>query len=181
MTEETIQDAVVVDEQPASTELVPQTPATRLLPNPFTGVAIDLDADSETLARAIRELRDLDEERKQIVKDISHELLQRMDQDASWTLHFPGLDVSGDTPNRKTYKSERLVKVLEALVTEGKISKEAAQAAVEVEVKYKVKKRGVDAIRKLGGEISKRLYGCEVPIPDSTRSVSVKVKEPSPL
>ena len=119
----------------------------------------------------------LDTERKQLVRSVSDELLTRMDRDAGWTMHFPGLDISGDTPNRREYKADRVLKVLEDLVADGTITKEAAQKAIERKVSYTVKKRGVDAIKKLGGDVAKRLYGCEVPIPDSARRVSVKAKE----
>jgi hypothetical protein len=134
-------------------------PTPRLLPNTFTGEAIDLDASTEALAKDLLYLRELDNERKQLVRAVSDELLKRMDKEASWTLHFPGLDVSGDTKNRREYKPDRLLKVLEELVAEGTITKDAAQKAIERNVTYK------------------RLYGCEVPLSDASRRVSVKSKD----
>jgi hypothetical protein len=150
--------------------------APRLLPNTFTGEAIDLDGPTESLAKDLLYLRELDTERKSLVRAVSDELLARMDKDAKWTLHFPGLDLTGDTPKRREYNSERVLKVLEELVTAGTINKEAAQKAIERKVSYTVKKSGVNAIKKLGGEVAKKLAGCEVPLPDASRRVAVKSK-----
>lgn len=151
--------------------------APRLLPNTFTGEAIDLDAPTEALAKDLLYLRELDTERKQLVRAVSDELLARMDKSAAWTLHFPGLDLTGDTPKRREYKPERVLKVLEELVADGTIRKEAAQKAIERKVSYSVKKSGVNAIKKLGGDVAKKLAGCEVPLPDASRRVSVKSKD----
>lgn len=148
----------------------------RQLLNTITGEVINLDADEETLARTIRALRDLDDDRKLLVKAVSRELLTRMDANAKWTLHFTGLDVSSSSPGKVEYNGERLKGILEELVRDRLITKDAALAAIERKVSFAAKKSGVNALKKLGGEVEKRLRSAEARIPDEKRTVIVKAK-----
>jgi hypothetical protein len=159
-----------------TTELA-TTSSEELITNPFTGEAIDLNADTEVLARAVRSLRDLDDERKAVVKTLSRELLKRMDANAKWTMHFAGLDVTSVAPGKVEYNGEKLKEVLEGLVKDKLITREAALEAIDRKVTYSAKVRGVNALKKLGGDVAKRIRSAEARIPDEKRSVAVKVKE----
>src|SRR3954454_15901157 len=112
------------------TELEMQPAEGQLVRNPFTGEVVDLLADTATLAQVLRDIKRLDEEKKDLVKAIQREVIGRMDLDAKWTMHFPGVDLVSQSPRRLEYNGEALKKVLEELVAEGLISLDAAKAAI---------------------------------------------------
>lgn len=161
----------------AELETTEQPAEGQLVANPFTGEVVDLAADTATLAGILRQAKRFDEEKKDFVKAVQREVIARMDKDASWTMHFPGLDLVSQSPRRVEYNGEALKKVLEELVAEGLISLDAAKAAIKREVKYSAKKRGVDALKKVSDDVKARLRSAERRLPDESRYVSVRIKD----
>ena len=151
-------------------------PTGEVLPNPFTGEVIDLDAPTEVLAKELQQLRDLDTERKRLVAVVQREIIRRCDFDAKLTYHFPGFDLTADGKGRREYNGEALKKVLEGLLDDGLISRDAARAAIERTVSFKARRSGTNALEKLGGDVAKRLKSAERRIPDEKRRVSIKPK-----
>lgn len=148
--------------------------STDLIPHPRTGEALDLTADTETLAAWIDELREYESRSKEIRERIGAELVRRMDQSAKWTIHANGFKVTAPSPAPKVqWDAEALRPVLLELVFEGLISEEASDAALEVVLSYKAKPAGLNALLKLGGPVAERLSECRSEV-EPVRRVSVK-------
>jgi hypothetical protein len=82
---------------------------------------------------------------------IGSELLGRMDQGGEWTLSAPGVKVTAPSPTAGTesWDAEELDRILDTLVEEGTISRDAKLRAVEQVVSLKVIAAGVKALRKI--------------------------------
>jgi hypothetical protein len=140
------------------TEAIARREETGLLVIPGTGEAIELAAETGELARALEEIRALESALREAKRRLGAEVLSRMDAAASWTLRAGGLELRGESPAPKIeWDGAALALTLEALVEEGKIAPEAAQAALSVEVSYKPQARGLSALMKLGGEVAEKV------------------------
>jgi hypothetical protein len=120
--------------------------------HPATGETLtpSLTATDE-LARAYREVQDLEAELKDFKRDIATELLGRMDHEATYTVHLGGgRKLVGDGPASDEYDGAVLNDALRPLLREGVIGPVAYGNAVKREVSYKAMKRGVSALLKLG-------------------------------
>ena len=128
--------------------------------NPTTGEALSLsspDADLGNYLADIRELESVLREHKQIV---TRELLSRMDRSASWTVYEGGLKLSGSSPKpSEEWDGVELYNALWDFIDSGELSPAAVEAAVAVETIYKPQKRGIEALRKLGGDIAETIDG----------------------
>ena len=136
-----------------------------LVPNPLTGEVIDLvDAPDVELAEFIENLdnaRAAVQDAKRIVSD---EAIRRMDVAAMWTLRAGPYQMRTASPEPEELYGEKrrieyqngaaLREALNRLVDEKLISVEAADAAVETVVLYKVRKGGVLKLLKLGGKVA---------------------------
>jgi hypothetical protein len=154
-----------------------QAPATAL--DPVTGQILELAKMSE---RDLGEFLDaaklhvgLVREAQRAVKD---EVLRRMDRACEWTIHAKGgFEISGDAPGRTTYDVEVLRRELAGLVKNGTISKEARDRALKRETVYKPVASGINALRKLGGEVAKSIERAERA---AEKPRDVRVKAPPP-
>lgn len=148
--------------------------AQRATLNPATGEVIDLAGASDgQLAESLASVRDYESRLRTFKSEVSDELTRRLDKLCKWTLEVDGFKVVGQSPNRTDYDVEQLGHALSGLMASGVISEEAAKAAVEAEVKLKVKKAGINALLKLGGEVAEAVKACEVPV-TTPRRISVK-------
>ena len=133
--------------------LVPSTPSD-LIVNPVTGEAFALDAPTDTLAQylvAMKEVRRRVREEETIVQG---EILRRLDHDGCWTVHTPHGKVSAPSPAPvEEWDAGALHSALLELHDQGLLSIEAVNRAIEEEVTFKVRKAGVNALRKLGGRV----------------------------
>ena len=126
-----------------------------VLANPRTGEILTLDSETEDLAHWLDAVRALEWDIRTNKRIVSQEIHARMDKAATWTLHLPGLKVTGQSPApEETWSGPELREALYDLVERGLISVEAADAAVETVVTYKPRKAGITALRKLGGEVA---------------------------
>lgn len=148
---------------------------TELIPLPVTGEALDLTAPSPELARVLDDLRSFEQEIREAKQFISDELLARMDRDASWTLHVDGFKIEGDSPApRAEWNIDALRATLADLLSDGRISEDAMDAALKVEIAYKPQARGLNALKKLGDDVEERIDACSTPV-ERQRRVRVSV------
>jgi hypothetical protein len=147
----------------------------RLLPVPVTGEALDLAADDETLIEAVDRIRDLERQLKEARDIVAHELIVRMDSRAKWTITAGHWKATAPSPAPKVeWDTERLRETLAGLVIDGTIATEAAESALERVVTLKPRVAGINALRKLGGDIQERIDACSTPAPAGERRLTVK-------
>ncbi len=143
--------------------------------NPLTGAAVELADGTDALADMhdqLKEARSIIDEARNLLGD---ELVARMDRRGKWSLTHDGLTVSAPSPKPPIeYDGQALLCELSDLAEQGAIDTDAADDAVEMEYTYKVKRRGVDALRKLGGAVAEAIDRCQVEAEAKPRRVSVK-------
>jgi len=145
--------------------------------NPATGEVHALDAPSTELAESLNALKQWEAQARDFKRLVSRELHERMDRDASWTIHAPGIEVRGESPGRVEYDPELLPLALAELVEAGYISEDAAREACEQVTTYKPKVRGINQLRKLGGAVTERIDECATPVDPERRRITVKTRE----
>lgn len=129
--------------------------ATTQVVNPATGEALTLASPTEDLARCLADIRDFEAQVRDVKRSLTGELLARLDKDASWTLHLPGMKLRGDSPEpQEDWDGAGLRDALLLLVDNGDLAIEAVDAAVETTVTYKPRKAGINKLRKLGGQVA---------------------------
>jgi hypothetical protein len=143
--------------------------------NPLTGTAVELADGTDALADMhdqLKEARSIIDEARNLLGD---ELVARMDRRGRWSLTHDGLTVSAPSPRPPIeYDAQALHTALIELAVSGTIDHGAVDDAVELEWTCKVKKRGVDALRKLGGAVAEAIDRCQVEAEAKPRRVSVK-------
>lgn len=145
------------------------------LANPATGEVVDLAAPDDALARCLEEVKALESELREYKAEVGRELLVRMDANASWTVKVAGgLRLESESPGLLEYDAEALHAELLALIEAEKITRKAANEALGLTVEKKVKKRGVKALEKLGGEVAEAIARTASKKPAGARRVSVK-------
>lgn len=155
------------------------TATTDLVVIPTTGEQLALSAPTDQLAAAIDFLRDVKRQADSAIRVIGEELLDRQDKAASWTTHTDRFEIVGQSPTPDTeWNTDALDATLKSLIAEGEISEDAYDNALETVVALKVKKRGLDAIRKLNDDIRERVDACGNPV-EKTRRVNVKLRKAS--
>lgn len=142
--------------------------------NPRTGEVVSLDASTEELAAWLEDVRSWEQEFLRPCKRAVEEvLLERMDHEASYTLRAGRLEITGDGPGRVEYEEEILRNRLRPFVDDGTISRDAYAAAVKEVVTYRPMARGINALRKLGGQVAVAILEAERPS-SKPRRVTVK-------
>jgi hypothetical protein len=122
--------------------------------SPATGEVLTLESSTDDLAEWLLDVRDWEAQAQAAKRVVSGELLSRLDKTASWTQHFPerGIKISGDSPApSEQWDGAELREFLLELVDDEVITIEAVDAVVETVISYKVKKAGINSLRKLGG------------------------------
>lgn len=105
---------------------------------------------------------------------IAEFLIERMDQDATQTLHAGDftLTVNGSSDEYETFDAEELRAGLQRLVDEGVLS--AAGADKAVRVKYEASKSGINSLRALRDDAIERVLDASRQTATRRRRVSVK-------
>ena len=104
---------------------------------------------------------------------LSQEILRRQDQAASWTTRAGGFVLKGSSPApQEEFDALALREDLLGLVDEGALHIQAVDNAVETVVTYKVRKGGLNQLRKLGGVVAQIIDRHATPV-EKTRYVSV--------
>jgi hypothetical protein len=128
-----------------------QTTSIQLV-NPTTGELITLDSPTDDLANFLADMREHESLCREAKKLVTREVVSRMDKQASWTVHAGGLKLSTSSPApTEEFDGPMLHEALQVLVDQGVISVEALDAAVETVIKYEPRRKGINALRKLGG------------------------------
>lgn len=141
---------------------------------PYSGEVVPLSADTEQLAALVDEVRDVESRLKELKSAISAEVHQRMDKDRRWTLVAGEWKVTGKSDSPEVvYDVDRLAAVLTQLVDEGVISAAAMDGALEQVIDWKVKKAGINALRK-NAELRELIDACGEEKPPDARYISVK-------
>jgi hypothetical protein len=145
-----------------------------VLLNPQTGELLELlKAGDGQLGDYLDAVRDWEAMARVAKGVVSAELHRRMDAGAKWTLSAGDFEIVGQSPDRVEYDVGELRAVLRELLEKELISRDAALAAVKREVVFSVSKRGVNALRKIGGEVAKAIdaIGHE---PATARRITIK-------
>ena len=144
------------------------------LVHPSTGEVLTAQSSNEQLASFLNELTDRKHRIQEWKSTVDQEILDRMDDEASWTVLAGEYKLVGQSPAPVTkYDCEQLAEVLNDLVGKGEISSDAALRALQIETVYKPQAAGVKALLKLGGDVAKRIEGCISEVPRDRRSVRV--------
>lgn len=118
--------------------------------SPVTGEVLTLASPDADLAQYMADIRELESQIREHKALINRELLARLDKRRNWTLHLEGglkLSAPSDEPGEE-WDGAGLHEALCRLTDEELITEEAVDAAVEIVTEYKVKKAGVNALRK---------------------------------
>lgn len=144
---------------------------------PTTGEQVALNAPTDELAAVIDFLRDVKRQADTAIRVLGDELLRRMDTNASWTAKTERFEIVGQSPTPDTeWNVDALDATLKELIADGEISEDAYDNALETVVTLKVRKRGIDALRKLNDDIRLRIDSCGTPV-EKTRRVNVKLRK----
>ena len=124
--------------------------------HPVTGEFLQLDTlHVDRLANLLADIKDLESRLREMKSLASREVLRRQDREAKWTTPAGGYVLKGSSPTpTEEWDELALREDLYQLVDNGVITEEAADAAVETVVTYKVRKAGINALRKLGGAVA---------------------------
>jgi hypothetical protein len=129
---------------------------TELTVIPGLGEAVELHtADISDLARLLADVKDYQSRLNEAKSLLSQEVLRRQDQAAKWTTPAGGYVLKGSSPApQEEFDALALREDLLGLVDEGALHIQAVDAAVETVVTYKVRKGGLNQLRKLGGVVA---------------------------
>lgn len=117
--------------------------------SPRTGEVLSLDSPTEDLGTYLADVREFESLLKEAKGVVGRELLERMRKQACWTIHAGGLKLSAPASDtEEQFDGAALREALLELVDRGELAIEAVDAAVEVVTDYKVKRAGVNALRK---------------------------------
>lgn len=117
--------------------------------NPVTGEVLTLAAPTPDLASYLADVRDLESRIREHKNIVQAEVLSRLDRDRNWTVHLPGLELSApsDAPAEE-FDELALREELLVYVDSNELSIEAVDRAIETVVTYKIRKAGLNALRK---------------------------------
>lgn len=162
-------------EVPAATPLVTADPGVIVVPG--SGEILNLaDLDENTLGRLLQAVKDHADQLAGLKKRVTAEVVDRMDRSAKWTLHVGGLKLTSKAPGGTFYNADLLAADLQPLVDADVITMEAKEAAVEPVTELKARKKGINALRKLGGKVAQAIDRAETPVDDTKRTVRVEVE-----
>lgn len=132
--------------------------------NPSTGEILALDAPTVDLANVLADIRAYESRLKELKAELQREILRRMDESASWggaQWKLDGMQLAGQSPApEESWDGAELRGRLLELVEDGALTIQAVDAAVEQVISFKVRKAGVQALRKLGGRVAAYVDSC---------------------
>lgn len=164
-----------------ATNLVRYSDGVSTIVNPDTGEVLALaDAPSPVIASVLGRvdlaISDELDRLRDIKRLLGDELIRRFDAEGEWTQRAPGVRVSAPSPSAGsvTWDAELLRSILDDLVKENKITREAALRACKVKVEHVPVAAGLKALEKIPG-LSARLDPARRVNPPPERKVSVKI------
>lgn len=151
--------------------------ALSLLDEP-TGELVPLElASTDLVAASLRVIEVRLYDLYDLKRQLGASMIARMDRRASWTHRAAGVEVTAPSPDagKDGWDATILVPILDALVADGVIDREASLAACEPRTEWKPLVRGINALLKIDG-VAERLSPARVPAVPKPRTVKVNVK-----
>jgi hypothetical protein len=153
----------------ASTELVPS------VVHPTTGEIIALDSSDRMLVAYLDDVAAYERQLEEWRRIVNRELIARLDRSAKWTRQVGPYKLTAPSPNPGLdWDGAELREALLPFVDRGELSIEALDAAVEMLVTYRPKKAGINALVKLGGDITATVMELANPKPKGDRRVRIE-------
>lgn len=118
--------------------------------NPTTGEVLDLaSASTDELAAVLDKLKSFTEAVTDFRRDVTDEVLRRMDKRGLWTVHLGGVKVTGASPAAVEYEDlPGLWRKLQALVPDV-LEAGAIDDALTTKTEWTTKAKGINALKKL--------------------------------
>jgi hypothetical protein len=150
--------------------------ASRLLPVPVTGEAIDLAAPDDELLRWIDRLAETEAKLREFRTTIvAAEVMHRMDRRASWTLRAGEYVATAPSPDPATeWDIDALRSALANLVADGTIDLDAALECVQRDVTYKPRVGNINRVKKISPDVAAKIDACSSKV-ERNRRVTVKI------
>lgn len=128
--------------------------------SPETGEVLSLESPTKDLGQLLLDIREHESLLRETKNIVQREILKRMTFNARYTEHVGGLKLTGSSPKpEEVWDGATLRAALMDFVDCGTLSIEAVDAAVEQQISWKCRKRGIDSLRSLGGEIAETIEG----------------------
>jgi hypothetical protein len=161
----------VTVQEPSVEGIVDDETVPRVAVVPYTGEAVVLaDMTSAQLAQALDDARVFEQSRLRAFKrELQNEVLRRMDaaaargEQAAWTVREGEWKLTGESPDRTDYEVDVLRSVLESLAHARLIAPDAIGEVI-VPSGWKVAKRPLAQLTKLGGAVKDAITSCERPV-----------------
>ncbi len=116
---------------------------------PHTGEVLSLDSPPEELAALLAEVKDVESRLRELKGEVSAEFHRRFDRARKWSVDAGDYKVAGQSDQPITeYDPDLLAVVLTQLVDEGAITPDAMDDALESITTWKIRKAGINALRK---------------------------------
>jgi hypothetical protein len=139
------------------------------------------DASTDDIASAVWAIREKETEFRNFKRLAGDELNKRMDMEGKWTHSVGAYQIKGESPApAREVDVEPLREELRTLEVQGRITAEARDRALETVITFKPKWSGIDALRKLGGEVKERIDKHIREVDKVRRSPSVSLVRPEP-
>ena len=147
---------------------------TEIVTLPFTGEFLELHtADIDDNARLLADVKYYESRLRESNSHLIQEVLRRQDQAAKWTTPAGGYVLKGSSPApQEEFDALALREDLLGLVDEGALHIQAVDNAVETVVTYKVRRGGLNQLRKLGGVVAQIIDRHATPV-TKARYVSI--------
>jgi hypothetical protein len=143
---------------------------------PHTGEVLSLDSPPEELAALLTEVKEVESRLRELKGEVSVEIHRRMDMARKWTMAAGDYVLAGKSDALVTeYDPDLLAVVLTQLVDEGAITPDAMDEALESVSTWKVRKAGINALRK-SAKFAELIDACGTEKEPEGRRVTVRRK-----
>lgn len=158
--------------------------------NPLTMEIVPLDGTIDELAAVIDGYAEFTRLAQEARKLVGEELIRRMDRAGTWTHRAGEFEITAPSPTAGTevFDPEKVREAVKALLADDLIDPEAGLSACAIAVTLevgadsprdgtiKVKKRGLEALRKMGGKVREAIDACAIEKEPPPRTATVKRK-----
>lgn len=139
-----------------SLDLVRREPGTEnvSLVDPDSGEVVSLaDAPDTLIAAVLRQLKIAQEDLRDAQRGLGAVLIDRMDREGAWTVGARGVKVSAPSPAAGAihWDAELLHEILDGLVADNVITRDAALRACSTKLEYVTHAAGLNALAKISG------------------------------
>lgn len=164
-----------------SLDLVRREPGTEnvSLVDPDSGEVVALaDAPDTLIAAVLRQLKLAAEDLRDAQRGLGAVLIERMDAQASWTVGARGVKVSAPSPaaGAVTWDAELLHEILDGLVNESTLTRDAALRACSTRIEFVTHVSGIKAIEKVPG-VAEKIARARREAEPKPRTITVKLEQ----